>query len=72
MYQGHKNWNHWSVSIWLNNYVLYKLCQSVVRQARTLDEAARVILTQLPDKTPDGMPVTFASVRAALEHGAFA
>ncbi len=32
----------------------------------TLDEAAELLMLELPDRTPDGAPYTLSSVRAAL------
>tara|TARA_R100001510_G_C7652076_1_gene209876 strand:+ start:169 stop:384 length:216 start_codon:yes stop_codon:yes gene_type:complete len=67
MYNGHKNKNHWNVSLWLfNDESNYKMVMSAVREQRTLDLAARYLLMTLPKKTMDGAPYTFASVRAAL------
>ncbi len=37
-----------------------------MKGSRTLDEKAVRILDRLPAKTPDGVPYTFASVRAAI------
>ncbi len=66
-YQGHKNWNHWNVSLWLfNEYDTYKMMQAAISITNTRDNAARYILKKLPPKTPDGAPYTYASVRAAL------
>lgn len=66
-YQGHKNWNHWNVSLWLfNDEPTYRLVQRAVRISDTLDEAADYILAEMPPETPDGAPYTFSSVRAAL------
>ena len=67
MYNGHKNKNHWNVSLWLfNDESNYKMVMSAVREQRTLDLAARYLMMTLPKKTMDGAPYTFASVRAAL------
>jgi len=44
-YNGHKNWNHWNVSLWLfNDEGLYNLMSECVRRAPTLDVAARNLL----------------------------
>jgi len=68
-YQGHRNWNHWNVSLWLfNSEPMYRLIQLAVRQSATLDAAASWILLNLPSETADGAPYSFASVRAALQH----
>ena len=69
MYQGHKNWNHWNVSLWLfNEYPLYVLMCNCVEHLSTLNVAAAAILERLPDSTPDGAPYTFTTVRAAITH----
>lgn len=71
-YQGHKNWNHWNVSLWINNDEgLYLLAQDCIRRHQTRvhsdrNGAAREMLEYLPKETPDGAPYTFSSVRAAL------
>jgi hypothetical protein len=66
-FNGHKNWNHWNVSLWLNNDEgLYRLAKSCIRRTSTKPEAARVLLPLLGAKTPDGAPYSFSSVLAAL------
>ncbi len=68
-YEGHKNWNCWNVSLWMNNeYNRYKETCHAVKACMTLDDAATFLLKSFPSKTPDGAPITFASVRAALTH----
>ena len=71
-YQGHKNWNHWNVSLWINNDEgLYRMAQNCVwcyRNAR--ESAARHMLERLKDEgithTPDGAPYSVSSIRAAM------
>lgn len=66
-YNGHKNWNHWNVSLWINNDEgLYRMACSFREQFTTADYAARVMLRHLPAKTPDGAPYALSSVRAAI------
>ena len=66
-YNGHKNWNHWNVSLWLfNDEWLYKTIVRAVRSYDTKDGAARRILDLIPSHTPDGAPYSYSSVRAAL------
>ena len=41
-YNGHKNWNHWNVSLWINNdYGLYETARYCVSCTNTKDEAAK-------------------------------
>lgn len=66
-YNGHRNWNHWNVSLWINNDEgLYNLARESIRRTRNREEAARRMLEDLPGKTPDGAPYTVSSVKAAL------
>lgn len=71
MYNGHKNWNHWNVSLWIDNDEgLYNLAKECIRATRTLDAAATMFMGAIAlghsAKTPDGAPYTKTSVRAAL------
>ena len=79
-HNGHKNWNHWNVSLWINNDEgLYNLACECVEKARNRTQAARDFLALLPDfsnpgryaemdtlKTPDGAPYSVSSIRAAM------
>ena len=72
-YQGHKNWNHWNVSLWINNDEgLYNLARECIRnsQSRVTSDRARAVRDFLAlvgaEKTPDGAPYTASSVRAAM------
>lgn len=71
-YNGHKNWNHWNVSLWINNDEgLYDLARSCIRRNMSRVhsdrmQAARDMLAALPAKTPDGAPYSLSSVRAAM------
>jgi hypothetical protein len=75
MYNGHKNWNHWNVSLWLNNDEgLYEIKKRHLRRNRwgidTKDEVAENILNDLNDlgitETPDGAPYSKTAIRADL------
>jgi hypothetical protein len=70
-YNGHKNWNHWNVSLWLNNDEgLYRLMVHELNSHRgkrgARERAAYSLLTLLPEKTPDGAPYSVSSVKAAM------
>ena len=72
-YNGHKNWNHWNVSLWINNDEgLYRLAQSCRRRTNTKRDAARVFVDMMrahnkPGKTPDGAPYSVSAVAAAMD-----
>lgn len=71
-YNGHKNWNHWNVSLWINNDEgLYRMALNCVKcYPKARESAARHMLTRLADdciiKTPDGAPYSVSSIRAAM------
>ena len=70
-YNGHRSWNAWNVSLWINNDEgLYRLAVDFVTEARRhggdLEAAARVLLAVLPTTTPDGARYNFTCVREAL------
>ncbi|WP_157649831.1 hypothetical protein [Burkholderia ubonensis] len=69
-YNGHKNWTHWNVSLYLNNeYNLYQLCLEALKQNRNNPvRAARGLIAGgwLPTRTPDGAKYSHAAVEAAL------
>jgi|DEB0MinimDraft_10_1074344.scaffolds.fasta_scaffold03496_5 hypothetical protein len=72
-YQGHKNWNHWNVSLWImNEYNVYKWAAYLVTRynrdvaARKLLAYCKVYWREFHGCTPDDAPLTFSSVRAAL------
>lgn len=71
-YNGHKNWNHWNVSLWLGNdeglYTTARACKRI--HHGNLRAAAEDMLTQLTDAgithTPDGAPYSVTTLRAAM------
>jgi hypothetical protein len=70
-YNGHRNWNHWNVSLWIgNDEGLYHLARECKRRAKTVRNAAEDMLQLLNDaginKTPDGAPYTKSAIRAAM------
>lgn len=68
-YQGHRNYNAWNVCLYLmNEEPWYRLAQWCVGHCRSREAAARAMLAQLPEKTPDGVPFTYTNVRLALRN----
>lgn len=78
-FNGHKNWNHWNVYLWINNdeglYNSARFYRQHYRKAhgcgRTgAERAARAMLENLNDngirETPDGAPYSVSSIRAAM------
>ncbi|HDR9130796.1 TPA: hypothetical protein QDA91_001893 [Burkholderia vietnamiensis] len=73
-YNGHKNWNHWNVSLWINNDEgLYRMARFWVSRNRRnggKQKAARDMLDELHGMsnthTPDGAPYSVSSIRAAM------
>ena len=70
-YNGHKNWNHWNVSLWINNDEgLYRYALECVRYNKTRDMAAESMLNALEEmgiyKTPDGAPYSKTTIKAAM------
>ena len=69
-YQGHKNWNHWNVSLWVNNDEgLYRMAVELCNNNKRSVAAARM-LSELNEmgvyKTDDGAPFSVSSIRAAM------
>lgn len=70
-YNGHKNWNHWNVHLWLTgDECLYRMAQATINRNRYKKaprySAAYDLLGMLDPKTPDGAPYTISSIRAAM------
>jgi hypothetical protein len=66
-FNGHKNWNHWNVALWIaNDEAIYNTAKALVSCGGPLDDAARMLVSALPSHTPDGAPYSFTAVRAAL------
>ena len=66
-YNGHRSWNAWNVSLWIgNDEGLYNLALDCIKRSKTKNHAARMMLIDLPDETPDGAKYNFTCVREAL------
>ena len=70
-YNGHRNWDYWNVSLWINNDEgLYNLARDCVESERTRTLAAGAFLDALAEsgitKTPDGARYTLDKVVRAM------
>ena len=70
-YNGHNSWDHWNVSLWLNNdEYLYNIIQNQAELAAYLkithEQALADALLALPDTTPDGARITPETVRPVM------
>jgi hypothetical protein len=69
-YNGHKNWNHWNVSLWLNNDENFYHMMKEFRDQSARYTASKNMLSWLHDcgmqATPDGAPYSISSIRAAM------
>lgn len=69
-YNGHKNFNHWNVSLWINNdESLYELATRFTT-LHDVDTATVCVLAYLHGlgitHTPDGVRYTKTTIKAAL------
>jgi hypothetical protein len=67
-YQGHRSWNAWNVSLWINNDEgLYRLAVETVKEAGTVAKGARMLWRMLEgERTPDGARYNLTCIREAL------
>lgn len=67
-YNGHKSWNAWNVSLWLNNdETLYRMMLDYIRQHGSKDCAATAMARDMKGrKTPDGASYNRTTIRAAM------
>lgn len=66
-YNGHRSWNAWNVSLWINNdESLYRMAFDLA-QRHGIDGAARILTRELKGQTtPDGGKYNFTTIRAAM------
>jgi hypothetical protein len=67
-FQGHRNYSYWNVWYWLrNDGDMNVRVTEAIRSLRDKDKAARYLLEQLPQSTPDSVRFTFRNIREALK-----
>ena len=66
-YQGHRSWNAWNVSLWINNDEgMYRHSKGLVEQHGVI-RAARILTRELEgERTPDGGAYNFTCIREAI------
>lgn len=65
-YNGHKNWTHWNVSLWLNNDEGLYRAACDYKKRYGLAVGARKMLADLPSKTPDGAAYSHTALVEAM------
>lgn len=71
-FNGHKNWNHWNVSLWINNDEgLYNAArQYAIDFKGNRNNAAWELFSELKrsgiTRTPDGAPYSKTTILAAM------
>lgn len=70
-FNGHKNWNHWNVSLWLNNEESLHWKMEYYANMYPRKIAAFKMLRQLSacgiTHTPDGAPYSVSSIQSAMK-----
>ena len=66
-YNGHRSWNAWNVSLWINNdQHMYERARELTLR-HGMDRAAKVLADELGGaKTPDGAVYNVTCIREAL------
>lgn len=71
-YQGHRSWNAWNVSLWINNDEgLYQMARNIAREYKGNRRAgAQAMCYRLEcdgiTHTPDGAPYSATTIREAM------
>jgi hypothetical protein len=66
-YNGHRSWAAWDVSLWLSSdESLYNRSRRLI-QEKGVEKAARLLLKELPTKTPDGAVYNYTNIYLAIK-----
>lgn len=67
-FNGYKNYNHWSVALWIDNDEgLYRMAHHFLHGNRTKDQAAALMAKELAGmKTLEGVAYSKTAIRAAM------
>jgi hypothetical protein len=66
-YNGHRSWNAWNVSLWINNdESLYRYARDLVRQYGAKGATRRLYGALGGSRTPDGGVYNVTAIREAL------
>ena len=66
-YNGHKDWTHWNVSLWIHNEEsFYKWARELAREMGEDKAAAHIVDAMDGETTPDGAQYTLSAVREAI------
>jgi len=66
-YNGHKDWDHWNVSLWINNdETIYGAAYIMVSHMGAKEAAKTLAKTLTGTKTPDGAKYTYNNIYSTL------
>ena len=70
-FNGHRNWAHWNVALWINNDEnLYHLARECIDQSANRTMAVKNLIGVLDElgitETPDGAKYSISAIRAAM------
>jgi len=65
---GHRSWNAWNVSLWLQNDPDWYAEWEWMPKEITLKRAVNLLIMVLPKRTPDGAKFNRLSIKLAIEN----